>query len=110
MAEVRKRVIEDTYNTGKIKKSLEKKKDTKKTNKKGNSSKKNKKAVEEKKSFMTRFRIFCHGVKSEFLKVHWPSRADMIKYSIATIVFIVFCSLFFFGIEIAFAFIRSLFS
>lgn len=110
MAEVRKRVIEDKYNTDKVKKSLDKKKETKKTNKKGVSSKKNKKAVVEKKSFITRIRIFCHGVKSEFLKVHWPSKSDMIKYSIATIIFIVFCSLFFFGIDIIFAFIRSLFS
>lgn len=64
----------------------------------------------EKKSLWTRFRIFCHGVKSETLSVHWPSKKDMIKYSIATIVFIVFCSLFFYAIEIIFALIQSLFN
>lgn len=64
----------------------------------------------EKKSLWTRFRIFCHGVKSETLSVHWPSKKDMIKYSIATIVFIILCSLFFYAIEIIFALIQSLFN
>ena len=64
----------------------------------------------EKKSLWTRFRIFCHGVKSETLSVHWPNKKDMIKYSIATIVFIVFCSLFFYAVEIIFALIQALFN
>ena len=83
----------------KIKKEeLPKKKSTKKSNK-----------DEEKKSLWVRFRIFCHGVKSEFTKVHWTSKTDMVKYSIATIIFIVFCSLFFYGIDALFAFFQSLF-
>ena len=48
-----------------------------------------KKVKEEKKSLWVRFRIFCHGVKSETLSVHWPSKKDMVKYSIATIVFVI---------------------
>ena len=80
MAEVRKKVVEDKYNTSGIKKK-EKKKEVKKTTKKV--VKKTQK--KEKKSLFVRFRIFCHGVKSEFKKVHWPSKKDMIKYSIATI-------------------------
>lgn len=64
----------------------------------------------EKKSLWTRFRIFCHGVKSETLSVHWPNKKDMIKYSIATIVFIIFCSLFFYAVEIIFALIQALFN
>ena len=90
----------------------------KKTNKKNVSKQKNiKKEVKskkvdktsEKKSLWVRFRIFCHGVKSEFLKVHWPGKKDMIKYSISTIVFVVFCSLFFYLINVIFALIQSLF-
>lgn len=68
------------------------------------------KKQEEKKSLGTRFRIFCHGVKDEFKKVHWPTKKDMIKYSIATIIFVVFCSLFFYLIDIIFAFVHSLFN
>ena len=52
----------------------------------------------EKKSLWVRFRIFCHGVKSETLSVHWPNKKDMIRYSIATIFFIVFCAVFFYAI------------
>ncbi len=104
MAEVRKKVVEDKYNTSSIKKK-EKKKEVKKTTKKvvKNTQKK------EKKSLFVRFRIFCHGVKSEFKKVHWPSKKDMVKYSIATIFFIIFCALFFYLIDVIFAFIQSLF-
>ena len=70
--------------------------------------KKDKKNASKKQSLWTRFRIFCHGVKSETEKVHWPNKNDMVKYSIATIVFIVFCSLFFYLIEVIFALIQSL--
>ena len=107
MAEVRKKVVEDTYNTSKIKikekssKKKETKKDTKKVEKKT--------TKDEKKGLFTRFRIFCNGVKNEFLKVHWTSKKDMLKYSIAVIVFIIFCSLFFYVIYVLFALLQSLF-
>ena len=84
------------------------KKEKKEVSKKKNDSKKTEK--KEKKSLWVRFRIFCHGVKSETLSVHWPNKKDMIKYSIATIVFIVFCSLFFYAVEIIFALIQALFN
>ena len=110
MAEVRKKVIEDTYNTSKIKQKKSKntgdktkKKVTKKTVKKEETKTEN-------KSLFVRFRIFCHGVKQEFLMVHWTSKKDMVKYSIACIVFIIFCSLFFYLIDIIFALVQSLFS
>ena len=83
--------------TKKEKKEVAKKKDTKKVEKK------------EKKSLWVRFRIFCHGVKSETLSVHWPNKKDMIRYSIATIFFIVFCALFFYAVDIIFALIQSIF-
>lgn len=108
MAEVRKRIVEDKYNTSKIKKSLEKN-DVVKRKGKGNKTHSNITKSNEKKSLMVRFRIFCNGVKSEFLKVHWPTKKDMIKYSVASIIFIVFCSLFFFAIDILFALVQSLF-
>ncbi|MBQ6497663.1 MAG: preprotein translocase subunit SecE [Bacilli bacterium] len=53
--------------------------------------------------------IFCHGVKSEFKKVFWPTKSDMIKYSITTILFIIFLSLFFYLIDVVFALIQTLF-
>ena len=105
MAEVRKKVVEDKYNTKSIKTK------TKKEVKKVVKTPEKKKEVKstEKKGLFTRFRIFCHGVKSEFNKVHWPSKKDMVKYSIATIVFVIFCGLFFYAIDVIFALIKSLF-
>ena len=82
MAEVRKKVLEDKYNTAGIKKEK-----TKKENKKSN-VKPIKKEVkkEEKKGLWTKFRIFCHGVASEFN-----------------------FGLFFYAIDVIFALIQSLF-
>jgi len=105
MAEVRKKVLEDKYNTKSIK-TTKNKKETKKV--KTTTVKKETKK-EEKKGIFTKFRIFCHGVASEFKKVHWPSKQDMVKYSIATIVFVIFCGLFFYAIDVVFALIKSLF-
>ena len=73
------------------------------------SNKKENKKKEPKKSLWVRFRIFCHGIKSEFLKVHWTSKNDLIKYSIATICFLVFAGFFFYLIDVIFALIQSLF-
>lgn len=84
----------------------EEKVETKKENKK--TSKKPKKE-EEKKGLWTKFMIFCNGVKQEALKVRWTSKKDMIKYSVATIVFVIFCSLFFYMIDAVFALVQSLF-
>ncbi len=64
---------------------------------------------EEKKGLWERFMIFCHGVGDEFKRVHWPSRKDMAKYSIATVVFVVFLSLFFYVVDVIFALVHSLF-
>ena len=108
MAEVRKRKVEDTYNLSKIKvkEKTPKKKETKKVEKKEVKKNTNK---EEKKNIFTRFIIFCNGVKSEFLKVHWTSKKDMIKYSIAVIAFIIMLSVFFYVIYVLFALLQSLF-
>ena len=107
MAEVRKKVVEDKYDTSSIKIKEDKKKE--KSKKKDKPVKKVEKK-EEKKGLIARIRIFFHGVVSEFKSVHWTSKEDMIKYSISTIIFIIFCSLFFYLIEVVFALVRSLFS
>lgn len=70
--------------------------------------KKKEKQKEVKKSLWVRFRIFCHGVKSEFLKVHWTQKNDLVKYSIATIFFLIFTALFFYVIDVLFALVQSL--
>lgn len=67
-----------------------------------------KKNKEEKKNLWVRFRIYLHGIRTEFEKVHWTPKKDMIRYSIATIAFIIFFSVFFYLINLLFALIQSL--
>lgn len=105
MAEVRKKVVEDKYDTASIKNNLKKKEEKKVA---GNTKKKTV-TSNEKRGLFVKFRIFCHGVKSEFQKVHWPTKENMFKYSVATIFFVVFFGLFFYAIDVIFALIQSLF-
>ncbi len=102
MAEVRKKVVEDKYNTNSIKKT--------KTTKKNVSTKKVEEKKEEinKKGLFAKIGIFINGVKSEFHKIHWTSKSNMVKYSIATIFFILFCSAYFYLVDVLFALVRSI--
>ena len=61
--------------------------------------KEKKETKKEEKKATVKKESWWHGVKSEFKKVRWPSRKEMVKYSIATITFILFFGLFFFAIE-----------
>ncbi len=110
MAEVRKKEKVEKYNIDEIAVKKNKKEEPKKVEKKDKKKTTKKKVKEEKKSLWVKFRIFCHGVKSEFLKVHWPSKKDMVRYSIASIFFIIFCSLFFYLINVIFALVQTLFN
>jgi preprotein translocase subunit SecE len=58
--------------------------------------KNNKKPVEKK----VKKEGFFKSIKSEFKKIRWPNKKEMIKYSIATIVFILFFGVFFYLIEV----------
>lgn len=103
MAEVRKNTNKYKYDV-KSTNTKKKKKNNNVTNQKVSKEEKSKK-----KSFWVRFRIFINGVKSEFKKVHWPSKKDLIKYSIATFIFVICLAIFFYFIDVIFAWIQSLF-
>ena len=45
---------------------------------------------------MEKIREFFKGVRKEMSKVHWPTKKDMTKYSIATLGFIFLYSIYFF--------------
>lgn len=47
------------------------------------------------------------SVKQEFKKVRWPNKKDMIKYSTATISFIIFFGIFFYIIELIMYLIKT---
>ena len=52
--------------------------------------------------------LFFKGVKTEWQSVKWPNKKEMIKYSVATIILIVGCSVFFYVIDVLLAFLHSL--
>lgn len=110
MAEVRKKEKIEKYNIDEIAVKKNKKEEPKKVEKKEKKKSTKKKEKAEKKSLWVKFRIFCHGVKSEFIKIYWPSKKDMVRYSIASIFFIIFCALFFYLINVIFALVQTLFN
>ena len=59
-------------------------------------------------AFMKKIKKFFKEVGKEFSKVKWPSKKDMVKYSIATIIFVIFFALFFYGIMALMSLVQSL--
>lgn len=57
---------------------------------------------------MKKIKKFFSEVKKELAKVKWPSKKDMIKYSIATIVFVIFFAVFFYSIDLLMALVKTL--
>ena len=51
---------------------------------------------------------FFNEVKKELGNVKWPSKKDMVKYSIATIIFVIFFAVFFYLIDLGVALIKSM--
>jgi len=80
-------------------------KETKKTNKKAQKKTENK---VQKKGIFKRIGEWFKSTWKEVTKVRWTSKKEMVKYSIATILFVVFFGLFFYAIELVMAFVKSL--
>lgn len=53
---------------------------------------------------------FFKGVKKEISRVRWPNKKEMIKYSTATIIFILFFALFFYLFDTIVAILIKVFS
>ena len=81
---------------------------TKEETKKVDSKKVQKKTVKKEKKVSTPKKSFIKEVKAELKKVKWPTKQEMLKYSIAVIVFIVIFGLYFYGLDAFFAWITSL--
>ncbi len=50
------------------------------------------------------------GVKKELKKVTWPSKKDIIKYSIATLVFCIILMLFFQALDFLLSIVKGVFN
>lgn len=63
------------------------------------------KAKKNKKSLFTSIKNFFIDVKKEAGKVMWPSKKVLLKYSVVTLVFMLFICLFFVGTDLIIALI-----
>lgn len=50
---------------------------------------------------------YFKGVKKEISRIRWASKKELIKYSLSTILFMVFFGVFFYAIDILVALLRS---
>lgn len=59
---------------------------------------------------MKKIRDFFSSVKKEMSKVHWPTKKELTKYSMATLAFILLYSLYFFLSDMIIALFKMLVS
>ena len=69
---------------------------------------KKEKSTKKKKGIFKGIKSYFKGVKKEIGRIRWTSGKDLLKYSIATIMFVLFFGVYFYLIDLAVAFIRSL--
>lgn len=50
---------------------------------------------------------YFKGVKKEISRIRWTSKKELIKYSLSTVLFMLFFGLFFYAIDLLVAFLRS---
>lgn len=67
-----------------------------------------KKETKKVKSVKKTKKSFAKQVKEELKKVKWPTKTEMVKYSIASLTFIILFGLFFYGIDNLFVWIYNL--
>lgn len=100
----------EEFKTEEVKKSkkkelVEKKKDkNKKDSKKKQDDSRNKKV-----GFFGAIKNWFNSVMKEISAVRWPTKKEMVKYSIATIIFIIAFSIFFLIIELVMSFLLDYF-
>ena len=70
--------------------------------------KKEKDNKKKKKGIFKGIKSYFKGVKKEIGRIRWTSGKDLLKYSIATIMFVLFFGVYFYLIDLVVAFIRSL--
>lgn len=110
------KIVKDTRETIDVEKELteiknnkkdSKNKKVKEVEKKNTTKKDTKKKATKKVKKQSGIIKFFKEVRSEVSKVKWPSKKDMVKYSLATIIFVIFFALFFYGIDAIIALLKE---
>lgn len=102
MSKEKKEVLEKE--TKKSKKEVKENKKTKKGNKELSKETKTK---EKKKGIFSRILGYFKGVRKEISRIRWTKGKELLKYSIAAVVFIIFFCIFFYVIDLLVALLRS---
>ena len=84
-------------------KKIDKKKDTKVAE-----VKKEKKVKEKKENIFKRIGRYFKGVGKEVKRIRWTSGKELVKYSIAAVMFVILLGLYFYGIDWIALLVRSL--
>lgn len=50
---------------------------------------------------------YFKGVKKEISRIRWTNKKDLLKYSVSTVIFMLFFGVFFYAIDILVALLRS---
>ena len=50
---------------------------------------------------------YFKGVKKEISRIKWTSKKDLVKYSVSTVIFMLFFGVFFYAIDMLVALLRS---
>ena len=101
------KIVKDTRETIDIDTELENLKNEKEKKEVTKEKKKDVKGKKDNKKVKPKKKHFLGEVRSEMAKVKWPSKKDMIKYSIATIIFVIFFALFFYAIDLIIALLKE---
>ena len=89
--------------------SNELKKEKKNTEEKKNLKVEKKKEVKSKKgNVFQNIGKYFRGVWKELGRIRWTNRKDLVKYSVATVVFVLFFGIYFYGIDWIALLVRSL--
>lgn len=91
--------------SNKVTKETKEIKDSKKTKQTKNVKPKQTKKVPKKK---TKDKTYTQEVKAELKKVKWPSKKEITKYGIASVIFLIVFGLYFYGLDALFVWISSL--
>ncbi len=57
---------------------------------------------------MKKIKDFFKGVKKEVKRTRWPKGKELLKYSVVTLTLIVFFALFFYVLDLLFAFLKGI--
>ena len=90
------------------KKVMEEKKDPKKRDKYIAEGKKNKKEKKPRVNVFKAIGRYFKGVLKEIRRIKWTSGKELFKYSVATIAFVLFFGIYFYGIDWIALLVRSL--